>query len=1500
MSEEDKNINPPKKVFRRSIFHKVVNAFILLVIIVIALLFLSIGFAQTSWFRDIARNKIVKVVNENINGEFFLKSVNGTFINSLKLNDFGVVVEGDTLFHSDEANVKISLSALITKKLFISNFRIKNPDFRIFEDSLGRWNLSKVLKQDSVKTENLNKKDEFEKSSGEFPFVLELGNFQIDNGNIILQSYNHLGDDSVYQYVNYDDFRLTNFNIKLNAVGDINKNEFAIYLKKLNFKDNLKTFNLDYLSGSFIFTPKYVEVKKLHLKTDSSDVRINSKFVGLNLFDKINYSGFKNYPLSLSLNCKPFHFSDLSTFLPSVDFLRGPVDIDLLATGKYGNIDIKQLALALGYTKLHLEGSLKNLENPKNLFIDANINNSRVDYDEVIELLAGLNLPEYNNLKLDSLNIHYKGEPIKFNADVIAKINDGKINANTFFDFTGDEMVYDIDLKSDKLDLSPVIKEKSYLNLTAKLKGRGTNPKTMENEILLNAENSSLNGYRISSFNFQSTSNNGNSDISVDANINQAKVNLNSQLNLTDSKNDFVLSSKVANLDLSALAFDSSLSSNLNFNFNVSGTEVDSGAVEGELQLNFDSSMFRGSNALSNTHWQMNVWGDSTYRNFDLSSDVLDAYIEGNFSYQELPILIARQGTRIVKLVKDEIAKEFTTKSLIDSSEIVNVDNENLPELKIKYNILLKKSEIIAKILQLNKFEVNGYFKGSIINNQKEFVFSNNTFFRRFVLLDSSQFYFANNFQFDANIENKNTEDDLQNLFVKTKMNADNLYFGKQLGDVKLNFDMSGKRLQFDVAATIDTNLTIASNGDLQITSNGDSFTFEKFKVNSHSVEWKNVNPFSIIADNGTVTINGMNFISDSAAVSLSGKYNEQGKNDIKLFIRNLELSRVFQMASGNKSSEFDGVINLEGKITGTVAFPEINSNMECSNFSYKNQNFGNIELTENYLRGISNIFIKVVNGSVKDNDSLKFALAGVIPYNLFGESSNLNREINLHLKANDFNLAALSTIIPSVSNQHGTLNSQIDISGDIENPMLNGFVEINNGGFKVESTGMDYLLGSRIEINDNLFSIQKMFLKNGVGSNLSGQMNFAGKFLLDHYRFKEFSVNVQGNLPLLDKRSRYVSPDVYGDLIVGTNGKLNLIYKGDRALLTGNLVVKQGNITFTNESSAKVVDISDINYEYVVDSTKLNRTELFLKNYLTEQLNSENVQNLSSGGFLDYEMNFAIENRASLTFIFSKVVNQKLYVQTNGSLSISNIEGNQSAQGTFNLLPGSRLEFIKTFDATGFVRFEGDLTNPYFNIEAVYENSYVSNQGTPNETEKLVAVKIKLDGSLKDLAKRLATEKSNITVYVGKKNIDNNVADPQLSASDAFSFILLGKFSRDLTSNEKYQLSSELTNTATSMLGTVMAGFLNSQVGDLINDIQVRQSSYETKVTLKGRVGKFYYSLGGSQQVFQDLSKASWKFEYFFNRNLSFRLERREPLTGYFSNTQMTDEIAIKYKVTF
>ncbi len=1389
----------------------------------------------------------------------------------------------------------------MSRKILVSNLTIKNPDFRIFEKEKGEWNLSKLLKRDSVKSEGEKSSGKSGKSTNQIQFVLELGNLQVDNGSFVLQSNNHLGADSVYRHINYNDIRLTNININLNAIGDINKNEFALFLKTFNFKDNLKTFNLKNLTGNFVVTPKYVEIKKLHLKTDSSDVAINSKLTGLNLFDNINYSGFKNYPLSLSLSCKPFNFSDLSAFLPSVDFLSGAVDADLSASGKYNNIDIKQLAIDLGKnTKLRLTGSLKNLEKPKHLFIDADIENSKVDYDEVLKLLAGLNLPDYHDVKLDSVNIHYVGEPIKFNADLQIKVNEGRLKAKTFFDFTGDEMVYNIDLKSNKLDLSPIIKQESSLNLTAKLNGSGTNPKTMKNNILITSERSILNGYRISSLNFESSSNKGASDISLNANINNSEINLSSQVNLGDSSNEFFLSSGVTNLDLSAFTFDSSLSSNLNFNIDVNGTVADAGNLDGELKLKFGTTMFRGSNALSNTHWQMNVWGDSTYRNFDLASDVMDAYVEGNFSYHELPILIARQSSRIVKMIKDEIGKEFTTKSFVDSSEFALGEKLSLPDLKIKYNFLFKKSEILAKILQLNKFEVNGYFKGSIINNPDEFIFKNNTFFERFVLLDSSKLYFANNFQFDANVENKNNQDDLSNLLIKTKISADKLYFGSELTNTKLNLDLSRNLLRFDIASTIDTNLTFSSDGDLHLTSTGDLFTFKKMNVKSHAVEWRNEKPFSILADNGSVTINGFNFTSDSSNVSLSGKYNDDGKNDINLLVRNLKLARIIQMVAGSNSSDFNGVVNLDGKITGTVALPEFKSNLTCSNFSYKNQNFGNISLTENYLRGISNIFVKVVDRNRKESDSLKLTLSGVIPHSLFGESLNGKNKINLHLKANEFNLAALSTIIPSVSSQRGILNSRIDISGEIENPLLNGFIEIEKGGFKVQSTGMDYLLGSRIEINNNLFSIKKMFLKNGIGSKLSGEMNFSGTFLLEHYRFKEFSLNVQGNLPLLDERSRYLSPDVYGNLIVGTDGKLNLVYKNDRALLTGNLVVKQGNITITNENSAKVVDISDINYEYVADSAKINKTELLLKNYLTEQLNSENIQNLSPGGFLDYEMNFSIENRASLTFIFSKVVNQKLYVQTNGSLSISNVEGNQSAQGTFSLLPGSRLEFIKTFDATGFVRFEGDLTNPYFNIQAVYENSYVTNQGTTNETEKLVAVKIKLDGSLKDLAKKLATEKSNISVYVGKKNIDNNVADPQLSASDAFSFILLGKFSRDLTSNEKYQLSSELTNTATAMLGTVMAGFLNSQVGDLINDIQVRQSSYETKVTLKGRVGKFYYSLGGSQQVFQDLSKATWKFEYFFNRNLSFRLERREPLTGYFSNTQMTDEVAIKYKVTF
>ncbi len=1494
MSESKKNIS--RKEFKRSLFHKIVSGFVLIAAVVIALLLLSIGFAQTSWFRSIAREKIIENVNENINGEFYLKAVSGTFINSLKLNDFGIVVEGDTVLSCQEASVKLSLQALLLKKIFVSKAAFRSPTIKILEDANGNWDINKLFENKARQSNSaIAKTSSIKEEKNDFPFVFELGDFEITNGNFLVKDFNHQNSDSIYNQINYGDVHLRNFKLKINGVGDINKNEFALFLKNLSFDDNLAHFKLKNAKGIFFVKPKLVEVRYLDVITDSSSISLSTKLNGLNLFDKIVYSKFKNYPISLKLKLSPFCFSDLSSFIPSVSFLRGKIKGSLKGSGKYGDLKIDDLVLKRGYTDLNLTGRLKNLEKPKDLYIDAKISNSKIDYDEVLSLLAGLNLPKYRNVKLDSLAIHYYGEPTKFNADLATKIGKGNFKAKSFFDFTGKETVYDFTINGEKLNLFPFIDQMTSLNISVSAKGNGFSPEKMKNNLSLNLLDSRIDGYGISYLNFNSHSVDGVSDVALRGKVNGAKFTSHTHIGLLSPSREYNFSSKIENLDLSKITSDSTLTSNLNFNVNFSSEALEKNNLEGEINVRFDSSVFRGTEALSNTHWQMNFWGDTTQRNFDLESELFDASIEGNFNYHELPILINKQGGRIADLFINEIQKQFYSDNIPDSTNNIELAS-NLPDLKLKYDFLIKKSDLAEKILNLKKLQLNGYFKGSIENNKNRFSFINNTFLEHFVLLDNSHLYFTNNFQFETKIQNLNSENNLKNLVLFAKVNADDFYGEKEITNPKFLLNLQDNNLDFDFSATLDTNYSFGSKGKVTITDSSDIFNFSDLAFTGNGEDWKNKSPFGFTASKGVIKIDDFNLSSDSAQININGLYNENGGNKISFNAENISLSKVINSISGNNQNEFEGRVNLHGKIFGEVSAPKIKGNITCSDFTFRKKNFGDLKFEENYSGATSLLSLILVDKKGTERLSLK----GAVPLPFFGEKNVPGKNVSLNFKANNFDLSAFAKFVPSLANQSGSLNSEISITGELKNPILNGFAKIGRGKFNVISTGMTYNLGADFRIKDNLISINKMFIGTSGKSGFNGKLNFSGSFLLDHYKFKEFSVSAMGELPLLDDKSKYSSPNLYGNLLIGTKGKLKLEYRNDRAFLTGNLVIKQGNITIANENSASSVDLSNIDYVYLVDSTKINQTELLLKDFLSKKLSEKEMKSISGENLFDYDLNLSIENRASLTFIFSKTVNQKLYVITNGSLLISNVEGNQAVQGTFNLLPGSRLEFFRTFDATGFVRFEGDLSNPYFNIEAVYEGNYATSSAGSGDVEKLVAVKIKLDGTLKDLAKKIATDKSNISVYVGKKNIDNNVADPQLSASDAFSFILTGKFSRDLTSNERYQLSSELASAATSMLGSVTAAFLNAQVGDLINDIQVKQSDYQTKITLKGRVGGFYYSVGGSQLVLQDLSTATWRLEYFFNKNLSFRVERREPLTGYFSNTQMTDEVAIKYKVTF
>ena len=100
-----------------------------------------------------------------------------------------------------------------------------------------------------------------------------------------------------------------------------------------------------------------------------------------------------------------------------------------------------------------------------------------------------------------------------------------------------------------------------------------------------------------------------------------------------------------------------------------------------------------------------------------------------------------------------------------------------------------------------------------------------------------------------------------------------------------------------------------------------------------------------------------------------------------------------------------------------------------------------------------------------------------------------------------------------------------------------------------------------------------------------------------------------------------------------------------------------------------------------------------------------------------------------------------------------------------------------------------------------------------------------------------------------------------------------------------------------------MVGSFLNEKFGDYVRSVRFQQVGSETKVSLIGKAGPVRYEIGGTSQVFQDLSRANVKIEYppiTSLRNLILRLERREPLQGTATYGEMINEFGIKYRFDF
>jgi hypothetical protein len=1484
-----------KQLIKRSLFHKIVNVFIGIFLGLMIFILLFLGFTQTKTFREILREKVIAILNTETNGKVNIEKIDGTIFTSLFLRNTSVIVDKDTLLYAGNIEIKVSPLQLLLKKIYARKILLDNVKIAMLQDSAGGWNFTKFLKP---------KPEDNSKSS--FPFMIQVNDVQLHNVNFTRQTYNNLKSKNVYDELNFNDLRVSDLHFGAQAFIDIDNSNYLLVLKEFSFKPNLNRFKLKNISGEIAITKNFSSITNFYFITDSSQIKINARLDSLDLFGKVSLEDFKNYPVSIDVKANPFNFDDLSSFIGSTEILKGTPSFELKAHGKFGGFRIDKCVLDYRNTHFYLDGKLMNLNRPEHLFIQAKISNTDIDYKDVNALLPTLQLPEYALLQLRKANLEFEGEPTNFKAKFFGNIDEGKVNCEAALNVSSKPMIYNIKFETENLNLEPVLQIKTKLNSNGTLVGRGVSPADLNMDLNFSASNSSVSGVSLERVNFKSHAANRVIDLLLNAASDTANASLKGNLVFDkDTVPNYNFSGAFRNINLAAFFNDPKFDSKINLNYNVSGRSFNPDELNGIIKFGIDSSRF-STKYIDHSEIQCSFKKDTTHREILLTSDFVDLKIDGSFSLNKAIELVGFESRTLSKIITRKISQlnplNVVQRKPRDSTAVVVLPSIVDENLKFNYDIKFKDFELIAKFLGNDRMDISGSCSGWMQNQSGSFSVVSQLKLDYIIMMQKSSTLYISDLAADLNVTRNNHSMAFSKLFGTASVTGKRFYSGSNIKSIDADIVFNQSKLFFNTSANINDFINANAEGIIYMTAGEQKLNVSKLILAYDGIEWTNKDTAKVLFNPDYFKIIKCQLQKDTTLLNVNGIIESSGMQDLTIEASRISGDIFEKYILGKKYNQVKTNGNGIIRIVGAFESPILDIKLNLRDFQIESSKLGMLKFYAHYVKKEFDINLSLLDSN-SDQGKPLISLTGNIPVDLsfatIEKRFQEEEKLYFQLKSTRFDLSLLGSLIPGIVDQKGILTADVNIRGTFSDPAYTGALSLTGGSFRSAYTNLVYTTGLKLHFSDKKMEVDSMVLANTNDTKYPGVVKGSGGITFEGFNAKDIELKFNGDLAVFGPPTRIISPFFYGDLLIGTDGDWLLTKRGDRVFFKGNALMKLTNLVYTTGIQAGGISNKNFDIKILEDTTKIDKELLRFRQVLTKEKSSHQQDTLITDKNLnfDYEIGIRAENQAMLTFILSQALSQKLVVEMRGDMKYSSYDGQSHAQGVFELLQGSKLDFYKTFDAAGYLRFENDITNPYLDILATYQSDYTDPRDVNGKTQQY-AVKIKMKSPLSELGKSLANNNESIGVYTVSGQ--NDTRDTRYDYGDAISFILFGKFKDDLTAQDKSQFSGMFGNTATSVLGSLLSNFVNSQVGDLVNNIQISQAGTSTKVSLSGRIQNFRYSIGATSETYQSISKAYFGFIYNVTPKFSMSFNRRDPLNSFYGTDEKISEFLIKYKFEF
>jgi len=1490
-----------------------------------------IAITQTQVFRDRLRTAALSELDSLINGQVSIGRLNGDLITGLSIDSIAIDVDNGPFVRIPRVEIVYNFFALPGKTISIRKLTLTHPVVTFSRPRFGRWNLSDLLRRRPADTA----------ASGPFDWVIDVERLQIDGGTVSLLDSLSLADERHPEvrtgFVEYHAFTVRNINLVLAA--NIRRERQRAVIASCSFTSAEPDVQLRMLSGVFTVSQGEARVDSMRIITGKTNLWLDASMKDVDILGGIVLRNLKNAPVELSLRARPIDLDELKSFIAPLEFLSGKPEIDLQASGPFGDLAVRKLDLRFGSSSLFLKGAVTNLHDPRRLALNVKVTESTVEGADVQAILPGLDIPDFSPLGTSTLNLEYEGTPADFRTKFLLETAAGKVQSSGLRLTVGGPSVlgYDGTILFRKLNLGQAFSDdrlKSSLSGTLTIAGKGVTVRGLASTMSLSIDTSSVRGLRLTDTRVSLQGAGGRLSGRVNVSLGDMQASLSGDVQQVSGRDPaFHLEGDVSSLNLETLLHDTSYNSDITMKLDARGSGRSWGTVGGDVTVDLTSSRYRDYTLDQGVVHLALDQKDSVNKSLTLESNVADLTLTGAFDLKYMARLIGFEVANIRSAVADRIA-------LIDPSFAAGIDRAGIAasarplmleprRLDARYTLHVKDLQPLSAAAGSTSFDGTGVFTGAIRGGYNGLSLTSEASLEDFSYGTADGGMLIEDGIIRLDVSGLGPLSPLKGASVRLEASAGRIHVNRNtLDSLDVRVTYGDERAAYSLRTTFNTDYRLASAGSVRVDENSFSVTPSLLDVAYRNFLWRADSGATFRVNHVGAGLTGLVFRRDSQMVALDAAIGAGRTFDASVDGRNLDLEGLKHLLGGEEGpgepKTFTGRARLSAKGSGTLADPEMSASVEADSVTFRSLPFGRLTSNMTYRNRSVDGHVRLVEPGKAADSSPIMTIDGTLPLDLRFERSGEDTaapEMNLRILSHGVQMNVLEPLLHTFHDLSGLMSCDLTLTGTLKAPTYSGTLGISQCAFLFLPNNIRYTLDGTFRPEGERIRVVECTIKNvpeDVRAGREGIVHLGGDFSLRDLRPGDFSLTADGQLLVVKETTEKSSLAVSGDLFVTIGpGPLKFTGEIESSLLKGSLSVGNSSLIFppaqagVSEDSPESVRLIFVN-DTLRETKKPERSTV--TRYFAETTGGGPTVagERKSPSFMDglrYDLDIdASGENTEIRMIFNPVMNEELVAALNGKFTVTGDGTRWTGDLTINR---AYYNFFKRFDATGSIRYTGDFLNPELNINATYQGTRTvqdTTAGAAPRSEKVV-VTIRITGTRKAprVAFGMTINDVDYATYNGPTSHD--------AQSDCISFIVAGNF--PLNSNQRNDLSSEVPSAAGNTLLTGASSVLTSQFSDFLKKEASIDVSFDlyvagkegTQLGLSGTVAKGYLRYKGA--VLNDpLANANVSILYSFKdilddeafRNLMLELERRvEPgVLGNTNDLKRINSARIYYRFSF